>query len=332
MAHPSKRTVNALPRHHVSISDTPSLHGMGFKVYPHGLEMVRDGTRIFMSGLATFMALVFLFVASDALHSIAADGPGPFSVTIAGLMLFFAYALLRWDTFGYRYCPILYDRAARKVHVFSYHTRLLSPWPIVGGKYEIHSFDWDCVRAVTEHYMRKEIINRWGTTVERPAVRLWLMVVKAPDDPTIVHPIDTGLENDARLGHRLLDTWEHLRRYMQHEGPPLVEGDTLYQPSQISLWASLTIMQPFVGPGAKKNWQTRNEVKWLSQIMWLVQIVATVLFPITMAWGLLRWVLFRIKPQPKWPAAILASVGGSPLQGEALARGRNVMPVHGTGT
>jgi len=297
-----------LPAHDVSVSETPTLDDMMVKAYPRGLEMA-DAFHLVNRGLATCLALSSLWGAWWMLGGMFAGSshltPAReliLGFVIAGFGLFVGYLGLRWDTSGYRYKPILFDRAARKVHIFIDHTRLLVPWPIVGGnQYEILSYDWDCVRG--------HIVSRNKSASLRsglvPHERLYLAVFKAPDDPTIVDWHDTGWFAPEFKDKMLRDRWERLRRFMQEGGPPLGAEDRIFQPSQRSLWASLTLAQPFIGPGAKKNWQWRKARIWFV----LGQLVMIPLLPLTMAFGLLRWVLYRLQSQPEWPAAIRSSVG-----------------------
>jgi len=305
-----------LPGHRTIISKTPHLNGMALNVYRHGLE-IGDHPSIIMTGGATMGALIGLPVGLDGLYSFFTDNHASIVELVISLFgLIVGYFALRWDTSGYRYHPILFDRAARKVHIFVDRTSLLIPWPIVGGgKYEIRSYDWDCVRAQIKRF------TLFSGSVARTEAQLQLVVLKAPDDPTIIDQAGLGYTTTAMVIQPLINAWEHLRRFMQHEGPLLVEGDQPWQePSQTSLWGALTFSQPFIGPGGKENWQHRDAM------MWLGQLVAGVLFPITMAVGLLRWTVYHLKSKPKWPASIRASIGDGPLRGEALANWRNRTP------
>ena len=46
----------------------------------------------------------------------------------------------------------------------------------------------------------------------------------------------------------MVQRWEHIRRYMRGEGPPLANGDTLFKDTSLtSLWAALTFGQPLLG-------------------------------------------------------------------------------------
>jgi hypothetical protein len=76
------------------------------------------------------------------------------------------------------------------------------------------------------------------------------------------------------------------------------------------LWDALTFGQPLLGPGSGEYWSGKALNGW-----WFLTIPAgfifMILLPFTAAAGLLRWISHAVKREPKWPAEIMASVGGA---------------------
>jgi hypothetical protein len=305
-----------LPPHSIPISHNPDLRGMALNVYAQGIEFGDQAS--LMAGLALFGALIGGTGAIANIYMTMA-GEVRFHIFLFLLSIFFVflcYAGIRWDTSGYRYSPILFDRAARKVHIFVDRTRFWWPWPLIGGgKYEIRSYDWDCVRAQIKRF------TIFSGSVSRTDAMLELIVLKAPDDPTIIDQTGLGYATSAMLIQPLIDAWEHLRCFMRHEGPLLAETDATTQEDSLnSLWGAITFLQPFFGPGSEENWRKRNVMLWVGQIL------ALLIFPYTLFVGLWHWAVLHLKSQPKWPADILASIGEGPLKGDALKRWRNFIP------
>lgn len=61
------------------------------------------------------------------------NGLKHFAMATYGTFLAIAYASIRFSTAGYLYRPMLFDRAAGKVHVFRDKTSIWFPWPLWGG-------------------------------------------------------------------------------------------------------------------------------------------------------------------------------------------------------
>lgn len=309
-----------LPPSSISVSKTPHSGGMIVKAYAHGLEY--GNQMAMMGGYLAIGTLAFIFPLSmlgvyAGLNS--ANDPKLFNwfgLTLDLLLLLMALLMIRFDTIGYRYTPILFNRATGRVHVFVDHTRLFSLWPLWGGgKHDILTYDWSCIRAQIKKF---QVVT--GTVARTEAI-LQLVVLKAPDDPRVVNQFGLGYSCSAMAIQPLLDAWEHLRRFMEHEGPLFAEGDApCREPARQSFLGALFWGQPLIGPGSKEYRDSGDTSIYVGQalLIWLL--------PVTMLIGLIRWTTFRLKSEPKWPADILAAAGGNPIEGMDLGAWRDVIP------
>lgn len=293
----------------MSVSRTPNTSDSVIEAYPHGLAYADQIAS--MTGAAAFIALLGLPMLCLYAHSGIADYKvfSVFSsvfvwvVTVVNFLL--VYFLLRWDITGYRYAPVLFDRAAGKVHVFFDQTLLFRWLPLWGGgKYEIQTYDWSCIRG---QVTRSRVFT--GNTAQELA-SLSCVVVRGPQDPTVVAQFEVGGSTNALAVQLLLDRWEH-------EGPLFVQDDGPYvPPATQSFWGALCWGQPLIGPGRHAP----------SVGMVLAQLFTACFVWFTVPFGLVGWLCFHIKVKPKWPAEILASVGGNPLTGKDLEAWRGVVP------
>jgi hypothetical protein len=307
-----------LPPHSVPSSKSPNSGGAAIEAYPHGLaygNMMTMLTGYLAFGVLVLLLPIWLLFASSQLSEFNAASA---VFDAAGLLVLLF--MLRFDLTGYRYAPTLFDRKSGKVHIFKDNTRLFSWWPLWGGggQYEILSYDWACVRAQVTRF------KTFTGTVAQDNAALQMIVLAAPGDTRVVGQFGLGLTSSAIAVQPLLNTWEHIRRFMEHEGPLFVEGDgpnaALFE---MRLARCIFFGQPFIGPGSDEHRKNPD----LGAILW--QIIAIPLFPLTMLYGLIRWASFHIKSKPTWPPEVLASVGGASLRGSELEAWRNVVPVGG---
>ncbi|XTQ94272.1 DUF6708 domain-containing protein [Xanthomonas sacchari] len=297
-----------LPPHGVPASRSPNSGGAVIEAFPHGLAY--GSMMTLLVGYLGFGAVAIGLPLTLMLASALGDA-NAFTPALVGTLVLsvFVYFMLRFDLIGYRYAPTLFDRNAGKVHVFKDNTRLFGWWPLWGGggQHEILSYDWACVRAQVVRF------KTFTGTVAQDNAALQMIVLAAPGDTRVVGQFGLGLTSSAIAVQPLLDTWEHIRRFMEHEGPLFVEGDGPNEALfEMRLARCIFFGQPFIGPGSAEHWKHPD----LGAILW--QILAIPLFPLTLLYGLIRWASFHIKSKPVWPPEVLASVGGAPLRGSAL--------------
>ncbi len=309
-----------LPPHSVPASQSPNSGGAVIEAFPHGLAY--GSMMTVLVGYLAFGAIAIMSPLLALLIPMLFTSFDAFSAVFGGIMLLATTSMLRFDLIGYRYAPTLFDRNAGKVHVFKDNTRLFSWWPLWGGggQHEILSYDWACVRAQVVRF------KTFTGTVAQDNAALQMIVLAAPGDTRVVGQFGLGLTSSAIAVQPLLDTWEHIRRFMEHEGPLFVEGDGPNEALfEMRLGRCIFFGQPFIGPGSAEHWKHPD----LGAILW--QVIAIPLFPLTLLYGLIRWASFHIKSKPAWPPEVLASVGGAPLHGSALEAWRHVVPDRAAG-
>lgn len=309
-----------LPPHSVPASRSPRSGCAVIEAFPHGLAY--GSMMTLLVGYLAFGAIAIMSPLLALLIPMLFTSFDAFSAVFGGIMLLATTFMLRFDLIGYRHAPTLFDRNAGKVHVFKDNTRLFGWWPLWGGggQHEILSYDWACVRAQVVRF------KTFTGTVAQDNATLQMIVLAAPGDTRVVGQFGLGLTSSAIAVQPLLDNWEHIRRFMEHEGPLFVEGDGPNEALfEMRLARCIFFGQPFIGPGSAEHWKHPD----LGAILW--QVIAIPLFPLTMLYGLIRWASFHIKSKPAWPPEVLSSVGGAPLHGSALDAWRHVVPDRAAG-
>jgi hypothetical protein len=289
-------------------------HGTVHKVYAHGIQFIDA-----MAEVAGIMAIgaggaVLLTSTFFAFSLTERHGPDWFLLGC----VFFSLCFARLDFVGFRYNPVLFNRAAQKVHVFHDEgTDLAAFWRWFGNtNWSIHTYDWACVRAEVA-----EITVLGSANMPRQEHLLALAFTDSPGSATVVARVGVGFA-DRYVGTEAAEQrWEHIRRYMQAGGPPLAPGDHLWEDqSRMSLWGAATYLQPLLGPGSAGWWTGEHLHR-----MWFLTIpfglACLLLLPLSVPAGLLRGLAHWSKPEPKWPPEVMASVGGAvpPQEVAALA-------------
>ena len=306
-----------LPPNCYAVSQKPTAGAAVIGAYAHGLEYANQlfsaGT-LLLFGALTNGYLTFLLAAE------LGNVDGIFFLLCVLFCAAGEWLLIRVSITGYRYTPVLFNRASGKVHVFEDRTPFFGFLPLFGGgEFKIHTYDWSCIRAQISRFRIST-----GNSAQDNA-RLACVVLNAPDDGKIVSEFPLGVTTSAIAIQSLLDHWEHIRRYMEYEGPMFLDGEGPHREiTTRSLFAALFFGQPFIGPGAKAAFEVTDMGASLILVVW--QILVLPLFPLTLTLGVLRWASSRIRTEPRWPTEIIASVGGKLLEGAELDAWRNVVP------
>ena len=291
-----------LPPPHQRANSIAHTHGTVTKVFTHGIQFIDA-----MADVAGIMAMVAgtgaIAFFSFFLATLLDNGPRIDWASLGGAL--FLLCFVRLDFVGFRYNPVLFNRATQKVHVFNDEgTDLAAFWRWFGNtNWSIHTYDWACVRAEVA-----EITVLASANMPRQETLLFLAVTDTPGSATVVARVGVGFA-DRYVGTEAAEQrWEHIRRYMQEGGPPLAPGDHLWEDrSRMTLWGALTYGQPLIGPGSWGWWTGRN-----LHGMWPLTItfglLALILLPISVLAGLLRGLAHWTKPEPRWPADIMADV------------------------
>ena len=192
--------------------------------------------------------------------------------------------------------PTLFDRRHRKVYrIFSEAqpgwTGLFKPWPMRACEY-----DWDLVDA--EH---NATIVTTGSTIRREHTLIFI-VRRSADDPTIIDSFTIGNSLFA-IDDAVDAAWEHIRRFMEDNGPPLPEGETLPLPMpRKGLWARVRDVTPL----GKPYWEW-----WREQFP--LMLLAHALLPLSVVfiglWVFFGWLAVKTSKPIVWPPEVVAAVG-----------------------
>ena len=119
--------------------------------------------------------------------------------------------------------PILFCRKARQIHYFVPHPppfwKFWKPVPV-----EIRSHSWDDtrVRCYKTHHAT-------GVTI-REVFNLMLLWGGEDGNPRLLEDfVAVGFQDDYSDAY-IFQLWEHIRRYMEEDGPPIQPGEALREP------------------------------------------------------------------------------------------------------
>ncbi len=192
--------------------------------------------------------------------------------------------------------PTLFDRQHRKVYRIFRETQpgwrgLFKPWPLRAAEY-----DWDLIDV--EH---QAVLTTTGSTVTRYHDLVFL-VKRSVDDPTIIDSFTIGHPMEY-VEATVPAVWEHIRRFMEANGPHLPPGERLAPatPPQ-TLWQSLAAVGPF-GASYQRWWQD------YMGFMILIHILFPVFIPFFVLWGFFNWLSYLTATRIEWPAAVKEAVG-----------------------
>jgi hypothetical protein len=302
---PNERPAALLPPLDRAASDTPNSGGSVRAVYAGGIEFIDQMATIggMFAGAVWTGILVIAFFAVWLVQVSSFDA---FTIIFFGVWAAVFLALGRADSVGWRYQPVLFDKVAQKVHVF---TDLGSPWwevwRLLGGtRFRIDSFDWACARGEVA-----EVVVMGGANLPRKEYALTLAITDAPGSRDVIARFGVGFTAGYDDGQTQVARWEHIRRYMRGEGPTLTPGDELYPDDSKEHWTgAFTSGQPLLGPGSKVWWTGEGlHGAWFLTIPFGLAFL--VILPLTLPYSLIRWAVRRFKGTPRWPTEILASVG-----------------------
>lgn len=310
---PNERPATLLPPLDHPASDTPTSGGSVRAVYADGIEFIDQMATIdgMFAGAMWSAALGFAWFLAWGY------GEAPDAWFLHSIFLFFVLLLIalgRADSVGWRYQPVLFDKASQKIHVFTdIGTPFWEVWRLLGGtRCRIDSFDWACARGEVA-----EVAVMGGANLPRTEYALTLAITDAPGSRDVVARFGVGFTAAYDDGQTQIARWEHIRRYMRGEGPALTPGDALYPDDSQEHWiGAFTSGQPLLGPGSKEWWTGEG-----LHGAWFLTIpfgLAFLLFlPLTLPYSLIRWTVRRFKGTPRWPDHIRASVG-DPVEPERL--------------
>lgn len=297
---PNPQATLLLPPPNVSAGKVARTWDGVMRVYPNALAFVDQLGA--MRGYLSSFGILGVFLLAWALAFMISAG-FLFLVAVNSILFFLCLIFVQVDWVGFRYAPVLVNRALGKVHVF---VDKGLPWWQWGWKlwgktrFEVQTYDWACVRGEVVQY------TIFTGQVPRRESGLVFAVTDARGSSTVVQRFGVG----PSIGYGDLESpverWEHIRRFMQEDGPAWTVYDRLYEDFGVGFWESFWLFQPLFGPGSEAN--RRKGVG-----MWLLGLVALPFLPLTAYMGLVRYLSFRMKREPAWPKDVQASLGGPPL-------------------
>lgn len=300
----------------------PRAHGLVNVVYPDAIEMCGNLGTVkglgVLGGIITLSNSVMTIYASYDTLVQNLDHPVPkirgiypedviLSIAFFIISLLFLAAatwFLRRDLFTYRE-PILFNRRTRKVHLFRQRINMkrpFSPWPIV-----VDTYDWDCIRGE---------VNGGVALIGSVAMMRYWLYLAVSDRPTNGNVIDRfvvgthGTSVAEPTWH-----WEHIRRYMEEDGPPVQPGEWLNGNLKFSHREAWADAFPFLS----RHEDVRKNV-WLHLLMILG-------FPFMVLFGFNRWLAEATCRDPQWPQDVIDQTGGAALSDEAVRALIPPMPV-----
>lgn len=182
--------------------------------------------------------------------------------------------------------PSVFDRKRRKVYRVFCEAQpglkgLFRHWPMRACEYE-----WDLIDV--EHNAR---VVTTGSTVRREHTLIFV-VRRSVDDPTIIDSFNIGNSAIMVTDDAVDAAWEHIRRFMEENGPSLPEGEAL---------TSTNVRKDV------RRWLSGYFTWWRKDLP--LMILGHALFPLTLLWLICRWLANATARPIEWPAEVVAAVG-----------------------
>ena len=156
-------------------------------------------------------------------------------------------------------------------------------------------YEWDLVDV--EHNAE---LYTTGSTVDRRHALLFL-VRKSATDPTIIDSFNVGSSFELHES-TLSAVWEHIRRFMEEDGPHLPPGEALADEAPPeTLWQSMGTVGPF-GPRYMIWWREHR----VSMV--LFHLLAPVTVPMFVLWGFLNWLSYCTAIKAQWHPEVLSAI------------------------
>jgi hypothetical protein len=287
-------------------SDYALAFGLIKHTYQHAIEY--ETVPVGVRGLIFFFGMVSSVIALGGGTMMFYDlidvrNPGKFDYT---LMTFVAMLMLcgvliflytgRLEFFRPIDEPVIFDRKRRKIYRLYREVKpglkgLFQRWPMVSAEHA-----WNTVtgeyRVTTTPTGRMTIVSH-ALHFVATARKDGLILV---DDFQVANPMLLGESTVALF-------WEHIRRFMEEDGPHLPPGESAYmEPVPSSLWQSMGAVGPF-GPNYFTWWRTDTAVTVIFHlIVWIV-------LPFSLVWAFFNWISYATAIDVQWPANIVDALG-----------------------
>ena len=274
--------------------------------YRDAVEYTRTGAG--SRGLS-FFAMLFVLLGGGFLGAygltIFVHGPGWFFILVSlacvGIIfvtvVLFPLWCIRLEMFRPEDEPVIFDRKHRKVYRITREVApgivgLFKPWPMIAL-----SYDWDLIDV--EHHADLMV----STNMAKRQHALVFLVRRSADDPTIIDSFDIG--NRMALGEANVPcVWEHIRRFMEENGPHLPWGDKLAPVREPkSLWDGIKQIAPLQG---------RSFGQWFRDEPIYASFI-TICFPffgtMFLFWGIGNYLAYKTSIPIRWPDEVSEAIG-----------------------
>jgi hypothetical protein len=270
----------------------------------YGNAIEYTGIASYVRGLIIFWAVVgttligglMLLILSDLIVDGIADTFDMIQLFFCFLFLsILAYLLLfsiRMEFFRPEDEPVIFDREHKKVYRLFREVRpglagLFKRWPLHAAEY-----DWNLIDA--EH---NAVLTTTGSTVMRYHA-LQFIVRKSESDSTIIDSIPIG--NTVQFTEfTVAPLWEHIRRFMEENGPHLPPGEKINSNKAPStLWESWIAVGP-LGPSYAQTW------KDTPGIMVFYHVLFPLFVPLFFFWGIFNWMSHWTAKPVAWPRVVI---------------------------
>jgi hypothetical protein len=223
------------------------------------------------------------------------------SAASCALVLFGIYSAvtgIRLELFHPADLPTIFDRRNRKVYRI-YRERpagwlgLFRPWSVRCTEHE-----WALIDAV-----HQAVVSTTGSSVMRYH-SLVFNVRNSRDDNTIVDSFSIG--NGMVMGERTVPAvWEHIRRFMEEEGPHLPPGEEVRQiESSKTLWQCLAESGPY-GREFRSWWRDHRYFTILALIF------SPIAFPFVVLKSVCAWLGYTTSFAVEWPQNVRDALGST---------------------
>lgn len=294
----------------VRSADKARATGVVRAVFPFAIEVGGLVARVkglgVMGGLVAFVAAsmqAFVVFVWDPPKS-GLDGFTVFFYFMTGsaTLLFSVIGLcfFRSDLFAYRDEPLLFDRQNRKVHVFRHERRWRKPfsaWPA-----RVTTYAWDNVTGEVHGG-----VQPIGASTVAVRYRLFGVVKDGEgrqsadkEERFIIGPEESSVSD-------CVARWEHIRRYMEENGPAVSEQDDLKYDRRFSHRQALAIGLWVLHEGFYDNFAQRPTWPVLGTVLQIL------LLPLCLLIALASWLARASSRDPRWPREVLESLGGPAL-------------------
>ncbi|WP_137938739.1 DUF6708 domain-containing protein [Chitinivorax sp. B] len=305
------------------VHDDPSAMANVAAIYRDAVAFNDPAASAMARGMGIFANLhllfIFIFLGVADIHHEMIEAFRNFEIIgilvflISGMVVFFIFmpifwALLKFDLFGVDDLPVIFDRKRRKVY------RLLMPldgsgerhrWLMRPVRLQAAEYDWACIEAEYRVTLMQS---------GRSAARAHALVLVVYHKPVSVYQTDNQVIDEIYVGNSLMlgqDTvqrlWEHIRRYMEQNGPPIQQGEPmLLKKRPRTLWQSLGIFAP-LGADFARWWR---DDRWLTLFYFATAPFSVPYFGLM---GVCNWLSYLTSRRTVWPDA-LAPLLGEPVR------------------